>query len=124
MFAIGYNQDQELEADASGERLAIEAGYDPDAAARVFERMQAKFGERAPRPATTPLGEAGQAVWEALGSYFETHPPSEQRALALSEMTARNRSTIGGRVIYTGVRNYNERVPRRKREFAAERHVY
>lgn len=124
LMAMGYSQDQELEADASGERLAIAAGYDPDAAAAVFERMKVKFGEHANPPATTPLGEAGQAVWEALGSYFQSHPPSAERARALREMAARNRGTIGGRVIYKGVRNYKERVPRRKQEFDAERHVY
>jgi predicted Zn-dependent protease len=124
LVAMGYSQDQELEADASGERLAIEAGYDPDAAAEVFERMKMKLGERTARPATTPVGEASQAVWEALGSYFESHPASEQRARALREMAAKNRSTIGGKVVYKGIRNYNERVPRRKQEYDAERHVY
>jgi predicted Zn-dependent protease len=124
LMAMGYSQDHELEADASGERLTIEAGYDPDAAAAVFERMKIKFGEHASPPAQTPIGEAGQAVWEALGSYFQSHPPSEQRARALSDMAARNRSSIGGKVIYRGVRNYKERVPRTKQEFDAERHVY
>jgi predicted Zn-dependent protease len=124
LFAMGYSQDQELEADASGERLAIEAGYDPDAAAVVFDRMKVKFGEQAAAPATTPVGEAGQAVWEALGSYFQSHPPSAQRAQALRDMAARNRSTIGGQMVYRGVRNYAKRIPRRKQEFEAERHVY
>ncbi|HTB15320.1 MAG TPA: M48 family metallopeptidase [Bryobacteraceae bacterium] len=124
LFAIGYSQDQESDADASGERLAIEAGYDPDAAAAVFDRMKVKFGEQAAPRAETPIGEAGQAVWEALGSYFQSHPPSEQRARQLREMAAKNRSTIGGQVIYRGVRNFEERVPRSGQEFAAERHVY
>ena len=124
LMAMGYRQDQELEADAGGERLAIEAGYDPDAAAAVFERMKVKFGERAPARASTPLDEVGQAVWEALGSYFQSHPPSEQRARALREMAAANRGAIGGRVIYRGVRNYRERISRLQREFDAERHVY
>ena len=124
LFAIGYSQDQELEADASGERFAVDAGYDPDAAAKVFDRMQAKFGEQAAAPAKTPVGEAGQAVWEAMGSYFQSHPPSEQRARALRDMAASNRSTIGGKLIYRGVRNFKERIPRRQQEFDAERHVY
>jgi hypothetical protein len=83
-----------------------------------------KFGEQAAAPATTPVGEAGQAVWEALGSYFQSHPPSAQRAQALRDMAARNRSTIGGQMVYRGVRNYAKRIPRRKQEFEAERHVY
>jgi predicted Zn-dependent protease len=124
LMAIGYSQDQELEADAGGERLAISGGYDPDAAAAVFDRMKIKFGEQAAAPATTPIGEAGKAVWEALGSYFQSHPPSEQRARALREMAAKNRSSIGGKVIYRGVRNYRERISRAKRQFDAEMHVY
>ncbi len=120
LMAMGYSRDQELEADASGEKFAIEVGYDPDAAPAVFERMKMKFGEHAAARATTPLGEAGQAVWEALGSYFHSHPPSEQRARALRE----NHDAIAGRVVYRGVRNYAERVARGKREFDAERHVY
>jgi beta-barrel assembly-enhancing protease len=124
LMAIGYSQSQELEADASGERLAIEAGYDPDAAAAVFARMKVKFGESASAPATTPVEEAGRAVWEALGSYFQSHPPSEERARQLTEMVARNRSAMEGRVVYRGVRNFKERIPRSTREFEAERHVY
>jgi predicted Zn-dependent protease len=122
--AIGYTQYQEFEADASGERLAIEAGYNPDAAAAVFERMKAKFGESTAPPATTPLGEAGQAVEQALGAYFQTHPRSEDRARELSEMVAKNHRTLAGRIFYTGVRNYKERLPRSAHEFPAEQHVY
>jgi predicted Zn-dependent protease len=124
LMAMGYSQDQELEADAGGERLAIEAGYDPDAAAAVFERMKVKFGKHAASPASTPLGEAGQAVWEALGSYLQSHPPSEQRARALREMADTNRGTIGGRMIYKGARNYQQRIARSRQEFDVERHVY
>ena len=122
--AIGYTQFQELEADASGERLAIEAGYNPDAAAAVFQRMKVKFGETAAAPATTPLGEAGHAVEEALGAYFQTHPHSEERARQLSSMVAKNHGSLAGRVFYTGVQNYKERIPRTAQEFPAEQHVY
>lgn len=120
----GYTQYQELEADAAGERLAIEAGYDPDAAASVFKRMKAKFGETSPPPATTPLGEAGQAVEGALGSYFQTHPPSEERARQLSEMVAKNHRTLAGRIVCSGVRNYKARVPRTQRMFPGEQRIY
>jgi predicted Zn-dependent protease len=124
LVAIGYSQDQELEADASGERLAIEAGYDPDAAIAVFNRMKTRFGESPAAPSTTPLGEAGQAVSGAIVSYFRTHPPSEQRARALSEMVAANRRRLSGRTVYRGAENYRERIPWTEREFAAEKRVY
>ncbi|HUA17090.1 MAG TPA: M48 family metalloprotease, partial [Bryobacteraceae bacterium] len=76
LVAIGYRQDQELEADLAGQRLAVEAGYDPDAAVGVFQRMQMKFHENTSQPAATPGGELSQAIGDALGSYFRTHPPS------------------------------------------------
>jgi beta-barrel assembly-enhancing protease len=124
LVAIGYNQFQESEADASGERLVIDAGYDPDAAAAVFERMKAKFGETTPPPATTPAGEFSQAVTQALGSYFQSHPRSDKRFRDLSELVAKNRGALAGKVVYKGVRNYQARIPRSVQEFAAEKHVY
>jgi predicted Zn-dependent protease len=122
--SLGYAQYQELEADASGERLTIEGGYDPDAAIAVFQRMKARFGESSPPPANTPLGELGQAVGGALGAYFQTHPPSEERARQLSAMVARNHSTLAGGTFYRGVKNFKERVPRSGRRFPAESRVY
>ncbi len=122
--AIGYTQYQELEADASGERIAIEAGYDPDAAANVFERMKAKFGEPSRTQAATPAGEAGQVLGEALGAYFRTHPPSEDRARQLKSMVARNRRSLSGTMVYLGAANYRSRRARSAMELPAEKRVY
>jgi predicted Zn-dependent protease len=124
LVAIGYTQYQELEADASGERLAIEAGYDPDAAAAVFNRMKIKFGDAGAPRAITPAGELGQAVEGAIGSYFRTHPSSEERSRQLSAMARRNRQKLAGQVVYKGVRNYRQRIPRSAQEFPAEQRVY
>jgi len=124
LVAIGYSQDQESEADASGERLAIEAGYDPDAAVTVFHRMKTTFGETAPEPAKTPLGEAGQVVGGAIVSYFRTHPPSAERARQLSEMVAANHRRLAGHIVYRGVTNFRQRVAWSEHEFPAEKHVY
>jgi len=123
LVAIGYRQDQELEADLAGQRLAVEAGYDPDAAVGVFQRMQMKFHENTSQPAATPGGELSQAIGDALGSYFRTHPPSAERARQLREMAARDRRALAGRAVYRGVRNYRERVPRSEREFIEEQHI-
>ena len=122
--SLGYAQYQELEADAAGERLAIESDYDPDAAMALFQRMKARFGETSATPASTPLGEVGQAVGGALGAYFQTHPPSEDRARQLTAMVARNRSTLRGRAFYRGVRNFKERVPRTVRRYPGESRVF
>lgn len=124
LVAIGYTQDQELEADASGERLAVEAGYDPDAMIPVFHRMQARFGERTRAQATTPAGEAGGAVADLIGSYFRTHPPSAERARQLSSLLARNHRELAGKIVYRGLKNYRARVPRSAEEFPEEKHVY
>jgi len=123
LVAIGYRQDQELEADLSGQRLAVEAGYDPYAAPGVFRRMQVRFRESAAAPATTPADELSQAIGEALGSYFRTHPPSAERARQLFQMAARDRRTLAGQISYRGIRNYRERVARSEREFPEEQHV-
>lgn len=124
LIASGYTQNQEMEADASGERLAIEAGYDPDAAIAVFRRMQAKFGEATRSNATTPLGEAGGAVADVIESYFRTHPPSAERARQLSDMVARNHRELAGRMVYKGVKNYQTSVPRSAMELPQEKRVY
>jgi len=104
--------------------LAIEAGYDPDAAVAVFNRMNQKFGEAAAQPPKTPLGEVGQALGEAIVSYFSTYPPSAERARQLSGMVAANHRTLAGRMVYHGVVNYRTRVSWSEREFAAEKHIY
>jgi beta-barrel assembly-enhancing protease len=124
LVAIGYTQYQELEADASGERLAIEAGYDPDSAAAVFTRMKIKFNDADALPAVTPGGEVGQAVEGAIGSYFRTHPTSEERSRQLSAMAARNRQKLAGQIVYKGVQNYRKRIPRSVQQFTAEQHPY
>lgn len=123
LLAIGYSQDQELEADVAGQRLAVEAGYDPDAAATVFRRLQQKLGEPAPAPALTPAGEVSQAIDRTLGSYFQTHPSSAERARQLSITAARDRRQLAGKIVYAGFRNYREKLPRTKQVFAEEQHV-
>jgi predicted Zn-dependent protease len=124
LVEIGYTQYQELEADASGERLAIEAGYDPDAAAAVFTRMKVRFGDAATPRAVTPAGEVGQAVEEAIGSYFQTHPSSESRSRQLSAMVGHNRQRMAGQIVYKGVENYRKRIPRSAQEYPGERRKY
>jgi len=59
-----FSRDQEDEADAVGQRLAADAGYNPDGAERLWLRMQA----RAPQ-----IREYG---------YLQTHPFAEERTRA------------------------------------------
>ena len=71
-------------------------------------------------PATTPAGEVVQAAGEAIGAYFRTHPPSEERARRLNEMVAKNNRELAGRAFYVGKQNLRERIPRVRREYPGE----
>jgi len=119
LMTIGFSPQQELEADAQGERLSLESGYDPDAEAQLFTRMKARFNEPARVQATTPAGEVTEAAGEAIGGYFRTHPPSEERVARLNDMLARHRENLTGR-FYLGKENLRERVPRSSHEYAGE----
>jgi predicted Zn-dependent protease len=66
LMAQGYRQDQELEADLLGSRLAASAGFDPRGLAAAIERLAAL------RP------EGRGPVAEAL-QYLKSHPPASLR---------------------------------------------
>lgn len=121
LAAMGYTRYQELEADAQGERLAIQAGYDPEAAPKLFHRMQVHFGEMAQAPAETPIGEVAQSIGAAIGDYFRTHPPSATRERRLNEMVRTNARRLNGQEVYVGARNYRERRTRAEIEYPEER---
>jgi beta-barrel assembly-enhancing protease len=118
LVTLGFSPQQELEADAQGERLNVESDYDPEAEAALFSRMKTKFHESSRVQATTPAGEVTQAAGEAIGSYFRTHPPSEERARRLNGMLARHE--LAGRAFYVGKENLHERVPRSSHEYPTE----
>jgi predicted Zn-dependent protease len=116
----GFSQQQELEADGQGERLSVESGYDPDAGAALFTRMKARLHEPSRVQATTPAGEVGVATGEALGAYFRTHPPSEERVRRLNDVVARHTEEWAGRSFYVGKENLHERLPRSSYEYVSE----
>jgi beta-barrel assembly-enhancing protease len=125
LVMLGFSPQQELEADAQGERLSVESGYDPDAEPALFTRMKTKLHEPSRVQATTPAGEVRQAAGEAIGSYLRTHPPSEERVARLNDMLARYRQELAGRRFYVGKENLRERVPRSSNEYAGEfREIY
>ncbi|MFM1873524.1 MAG: hypothetical protein RL398_2946 [Planctomycetota bacterium] len=66
---LPYSRDHESEADELGLRYAIRAGYDPNEAPKLWERMAALGG-------STP-------------EFLSTHPSSEKRAAALQAMIPR-----------------------------------
>jgi predicted Zn-dependent protease len=111
----GFSRYQELDADAQGERLSIEARYDPGAGAALFTRMKAQFHEPDREQQTTPVGEVTQATGEALAAYFRTHPPSDERARKLNEMVAGKSGEY-----YMGTGNLHERVAMSQRRYPEE----
>jgi predicted Zn-dependent protease len=66
----GYSQDQELDADDIGVRLARAAGFDPAAAIRLMARL----ANRSPQ-----VG--------GLDAYFASHPPFETRVRKIQKYT-------------------------------------
>lgn len=76
-FTLRYSREHESEADVEGLRYAIRAGYNPDEAPRLWERM-AKLGG-----SDTP-------------SWLSTHPASLDRAETLRQMTPQVREQEKG----------------------------
>jgi len=74
LFLNHFNQDQEREADQVGLRYVHAAGYDPEAAAVVMQRM------------------AREVPQTATAGFFSSHPSSVERFEALQQM-ARQLST-------------------------------
>lgn len=119
LITIGYNQYQELEADAEGERLAIAAGYDPSAAETVFKRLESISGESSRPRANTPAGEVTRAMDEALMDYFRMHPRTAERARRIHAIAA-SHPELRDRAFYVGRRNYATRTPRSTNTFPDE----
>lgn len=69
ILTSGYSQDNELDADEFGLRLARSAGFDAGAAARTLSRFEALGGNQ-------PL----------LSTYFSSHPPATLRVSRIREV--------------------------------------
>ena len=75
-----YSREQELEADALAVLLTRAAGFDPEGALRLFERLRA----------LEPAGGRG------MSAYVATHPPVDDRVAALRPRLASRRGPAGG----------------------------
>lgn len=67
LTALAFSREQETEADVLGAKLIANAGYDPHASYRVWQRIIAEE-------------EAAEFKREEPGMFAKTHPASEQRA--------------------------------------------
>lgn len=82
VWEIGYNKDQELEADREGMHLAVAAGYSPYGAVAMFQRF-AKLHREYVIHAQSPEEELTEVAIQGLSGYFRSHPlPSERLAQA------------------------------------------
>lgn len=112
LVSVGYDKYQELEADATGVRLGIQAGYDPEAGIEVFQRLKQLHGEPEPAKAKDPLSEVILAAEEAIVAYPRSHPMSAERERRLNELVEKNRRRLAGQSFYVGRSNYELKIPR------------
>lgn len=89
VFEAGYSKDQELEADREGTRLAVEAGYSPNGAMRMFEtfdRMYQRYrAQNRGRPGS-PQEELSDVAMQTLEGYFRSHPLPSERIAQVQKM--------------------------------------
>jgi len=80
VFEEGYSKTQELEADREGTRIAVNAGYSPLGAVRLFQTFDQLYQAKT-RRAQSPQEELSTLALETLEGYFRSHPlPSERIA--------------------------------------------
>jgi predicted Zn-dependent protease len=78
LWQAGYSKDQELEADREGLRIAAAAGYSPQGAVKMTEKLE-KLQREYVIHAETPTDELSQVAVDGLTGYFRSHPlPSER----------------------------------------------
>jgi predicted Zn-dependent protease len=87
VFEAGYSKDQELEADREGTRLAVQVGYSPNGAIRMFETFQRLYKEYQVR-AKTPQEEVSNVALQTLQGYFRSHPLPAERIAQVQRMIA------------------------------------
>ncbi len=100
--------------------MTIESGYDPQAALTLFTRMKARYREPSRPQATTPAGEVAQSAGEAIGSFFRSHPPTEERVRDLYAMVSRERSELKGKTVYVGRQNLHDRTAKSAHQYPNE----
>lgn len=90
LWQAGYSKDQEFEADREGLRIAVAAGYSPQGAVNMTERMTRLRGEYVIH-AETPTSELSQVAIDGLTGYFRSHPLPAERLQQINEVIVRDR---------------------------------
>jgi predicted Zn-dependent protease len=89
LWQAGYSKDQEFEADREGLRIAVTAGYSPQGAVKMTERLAKLHSEYAIH-AETPTGELSQVAIDGLTGYFRSHPLPSERLQQINDVIAQD----------------------------------
>lgn len=89
IWQVGYNKDEELEADREGTMLAVQAAYSPYGALRMFEKFARLHNEYVVH-ATTPQQELSQLAIESVSGYFRSHPLPSERIAQINALIAQH----------------------------------
>ncbi len=93
IFEAGYSKEQELEADREGTRIAVNSGYSPTGAVRMFQAFDRRFREAQEQQAKSPQEETSRLVLSTLTDYFRTHPSSQERIAQIEDLSTRENWT-------------------------------
>jgi predicted Zn-dependent protease len=87
LFQAGYGKEQELEADRDGTYLAVMAGYSPQGAIHLFERVGRMHSEYVLK-AESPDQELSKVALAGIEGYFRSHPLPEERVNQIQRLIA------------------------------------
>jgi len=87
LFQAGYGKEQELEADRDGTYLAVMAGYSPQGAIHLFQRVSRLHREYTLK-AESPDQEISKVALASIEGYFRSHPLPEERVNQIQRLIA------------------------------------
>lgn len=87
LFMAGYSKEEELEADRDGAQLAVMAGYSPQGAVHLFEKLD-KLHRQYVLKAENPDDELSKVAIQGIIGYFRTHPLPQERLDQINEIIA------------------------------------
>jgi predicted Zn-dependent protease len=87
LFQAGYGKEQEMEADRDGTYLAVMAGYSPQGAIHLFQRVSRLHSEYVLKP-ESPDQEISKVALAGIEGYFRSHPLPEERVNQIQRLIA------------------------------------
>lgn len=109
LMHLGYQDEQELEADRWGMTLAAQAGYHPQAARSLFQRLAQTEPE--PHPPTRPLREVAGTLLDGAHDLLASHPYTRARIASLAKAEAELGLPRPGVPYRVGIQSLKRRTP-------------